>query len=200
MRVCQEYKELTDWLDADTAAKVEDDYIKKYKADGWKMLNRMKGGSLGDPGSRKRKDKVIQTIVSQYEYVEDFKERETEIYEDLCKSRHFGKFCSGLKHRKKHPGYWTLERAVAVMPECETAAEFRKAYRQAYRVVKKAGLLDGYYPKPVNVNFKWTLENCATAARYCETKTEFRKKHRRAYERLLKEGLLDELFEDKEQN
>ena len=193
-----EYKELTGWLDADTAAKVEDEYIKKYKADGWKMLNRMRGGGLGDPGSGKRKDKVIQAIVSQYEYVEDFREREPEIYGDLCESRQFGKFCSGLKRRKKQPGYWILERAVAVMPECETAAEFRKTYRQAYKIVKEAGCLDGYYPKPVNHNFKWTLENCATVARYCETKTEFRKKHRRAYERLLKEGLLDELFEDKE--
>lgn len=193
-----EYKELTDWLDADTAAKVEDDYIKKYKADGWKMLNRMRGGGLGDPGSGKRKDEVIQAIVSQYEYVEDFKEREPEIYKDLCESRLFSKFFSGMKRRKKSSGYWTLETAVAVMPECATAAEFRKTYCQAYKIVKEAGMLNGYYPKPVNHNFKWTLEKCATAARYCETKTEFRKKHRRAYERLLKEGLLDELFEDKE--
>jgi predicted GIY-YIG superfamily endonuclease len=193
-----EYKELTDWLDADTAAKVEDDYIKKYKDDGWKMLNRMRGGGLGDPGSRKRKDKVIQAIVRQYEYVEDFKEREPEIYEDLCESRQCSKFCSGLKRRKKPSGYWTLERSIAVMPECNMASEFRKTYRQAYKIVKKAGCLDGYYPKPVNANFKWTLEKCATAARYCETRAEFRKKYRRAYERLLKEGLLDELFEDKE--
>ena len=195
-----EYKELTDWLDADTAAKVEDDYIKKYKADGWKMLNRVRGGSLGGPNGRKRKDKVIQDIVSQYEYVEDFKEREPEIYEDLCENRQFSRYCSGLKRRKKQHGYWTLERAVSVMPECKTAVEFRKTYRQAYRIVKEAGMLDGYYPKPVNVNLKWTLEKCATAARYCDTKTEFRKKHRRAYERLQKEGLLDELFEDKGQD
>ena len=193
-----EYKELTDWLDPDTAAEVEDEYIKKYKADGWKMLNRMRGGGLGAPSSGKRKDKVIQTIVSQYEYVEDFKEREPEIYKDLCESHQFSKFCSGLKHRKKPRGYWTLEKAVAVMPECDTAAEFKKTYRQAYKIVKDAGRLDGYYPKPVNHNFKWTLGNCATAARYCDTKSELRKKHRRAYERLLKEGLLDELFEDKE--
>ena len=193
-----EYKELTDWLDADTAAKVEDDYIKKYKADGWKMLNRMRGGGLGDPGRGKRKDKVIQAIVSQYEYVEDFKEREPEVYKDLCEGRQFCKFCYRLKHRKKRPGYWTLERAIAVMPECDTVSGFRKTYCQAYKIVKGAGMLDGYYPKPVNANFKWTLENCANAARYCETKTELRKKHRRAYERLQKEGLLDELFEDKE--
>lgn len=28
---------------------IEDEYIKKYAADGWKMLNKAKGGSLGWP-------------------------------------------------------------------------------------------------------------------------------------------------------
>lgn len=194
-----EYKELTDWLDADTAAKVEDDYIRKYKTDGWKMLNRARGGGLGSIEMKERKAKAIRTIVSRYEYVEDFRVSEPEVYSDLCDNRQFSRYCSGLKRRKKQPGYWVLDRAVAVMPECNTATEFRNTYRQAYRIVKEAGLLDGYYPKVVREKYKkWTLENCATAARYCETKSEFRKKHRRAYDRLLKEGLLDELFEDKE--
>ena len=42
-----EFTVLTDWLDKDTAAKTEDEYIKKYAADGWKMLNRVRGGGLG---------------------------------------------------------------------------------------------------------------------------------------------------------
>ena len=192
-----EYKELTDWLDAATASKVEDDYIRKYKADGWKMLNRMRGGGLGGNVRKEHKAKAIKTIVSRYEYVEDFRESEPEVYKELCDNRQFGRYCHGLKRRKKPRGYWTLERAVAMMPECETATEFRRTYRQAYKMVKAAGMLDGYYPKVVRVSRKWTLKSCADAARLCETKTEFRKKHRRAYERLLKEGLIDELFEDK---
>ena len=194
-----EYKELTDWLDAATAAKMEDDYIRKYKAEGWKMLNRMRGGGLGGNVRKEHKAKAIRTIVSRYEYVEDFRESEPEIYKELCDNRQFSRYCSGLKHRKKRRGYWTLERAAAVMPECETAVEFRKIYRQPYKIVKEAGLLDGYYPKATTTTIKWTLEKCATAARFCQTKTELRRKHRRAYDRLLKEGLLDELFEDKQQ-
>lgn len=194
-----EYKELTDWIDAETAAKMEDDYIKKYKADGWKMLNKARAGGLGCSLRMEKKAKAILKIVSRYEYVEDFKESEPELYKILCDNRQFRGYFSGLKHRKKPCGYWTLERCLAVMPECSTAVEFRKTYRQAYRKVKAAGMLDGYYPEVEKVKYKkWTLENCATAARFCETKTELRIKHRRAYERLLKEGLLDELFEDKE--
>ena len=118
------------------------------------------------------------------------------MYSHLCRKQEFGKYCSGLKRRKKSMGYWDLEKALAVIPECETRDVFGKRYCQAYRIVKKAGLLDKYYPEKVKPKCKWTLEACANAARYCKTKAEFRKEYRRAYERLRKEGLLDEMFED----
>lgn len=50
-----EFKILTDWLDIDIVGKMEDDYIKKYAAEGWKMLNRVKGGALGTPKPKKKK-------------------------------------------------------------------------------------------------------------------------------------------------
>ena len=192
-----EYKELTDWLDAATAAKVEDDYIKQYKDEGWKMRNRKRGGDLGGNVRKSQAIKAVKTIVSRYEYVEDFRESEPEVYEELCRSRQFSKYCSGMKHRKKQRGYWTLERAVAVIPECETVNVFQRRYSQAYRILKKADLLGEYYPEKAKPKCKLTLEDCANAARSCKTKTEFRKKYSGAYKRLLKEGLLDELFEDK---
>ena len=47
-----EFAVLTDWLDVDVAGKIEDDYIKQYAAEGWKMMNRTGGGSLGGPHGR----------------------------------------------------------------------------------------------------------------------------------------------------
>lgn len=195
-----EYKELTGWLDADTAAKMEDEYIKQYKADGWKMLNRVKGGALGATTGVHLTDKRIRDTVSRYEYVEDFRDGEPKVYGHLCRKREFSKYCSGLKRRKKPRGYWNLERAIAVIPECETRNILEERYRQAYNIVKAAGLLDEYYPDKPEPHNKLSLEDCANAARYCETKTEFRKKHQRAYNRLKKEGLLDEMFEDTERS
>lgn len=193
-----EYKELTGWLDADTAAKMEDEYIKQYKAEGWKMLNRVKGGALGATTGVHLTAKSIRAAVSRYEYVEDFRDGEPKIYSHLCRKQEFSKYCSDLNHKKKPGGYWTLDNALAVIPECETAAIFRKRYCQAYKIVKAAGLIAEYYPDKPEPHNKLSLEDCANAARYCETKAEFRNKHHRAYERLKKEGLLDELFEDKE--
>lgn len=192
-----EYKELTDWLDIDTAARMEDEYIRQYKADGWKMLNRVKGGALGAATGNHLTAKNIRATVSRYEYVEDFRDGEPKVYGHICSRQEFSKYCSGLKRRKKPSGYWTIEKALAVIPECETRYVFCKRYSQAYKIVRKAGLLTKYYPEKVKPKCKWTLEACANAARYCETKAEFRKKYHRAYERLKKEGLLDEMFEDK---
>ena len=110
-------------------------------------------------------------------------------------SKAYGIPYATLQRRLRHG--WDLEKALAVIPECETREIFNKRYCQAYRMVKAAGLLAEYYTEKVKPKRKWTLEACATAARYCETKAEFRKKYRRAYERLRREGLLDELFEDK---
>lgn len=51
------FEVLTEWMDIEDVGKLEDDYIKKYASDGWKMLNKMKGGALGWPkrGMKKRK-------------------------------------------------------------------------------------------------------------------------------------------------
>ena len=181
-----EYKILTEWLPKDVAAEEEDRYIMQYKADGWKMLNRQRGGGLGGNIRKKYKDERIRKIVSRYEYVEDFRDGEPGVYEQLCNSRQYSKYCSGLKRRKKQSGYWTLERSLAVMPECETITILRKRYYQAYLMVKKAGLLAEYYKEKATPKSKWTLGNSATAARCCDTKTDFRMKYRRAYERIRK--------------
>lgn len=50
-----EYKELTGWISIDIVGDKEDEYINKYRSDGWKMLNRRAGGSLGYPKNKRYK-------------------------------------------------------------------------------------------------------------------------------------------------
>lgn len=188
-----EYKELTGWLDLDVVGQIEDKYIKQYAAEGWLMLNRRGGGGLGGRGGIYAPDK-IKKIVRKYEYMEDFRQKEPGIYDYLCANHLYSKYCSVLKRKRKGPGYWTLERSVAVIPECETRTVFQKRYYQAYRLIKESGLLDKYYPSKEIKKRKWTIKKSAKIASLCRSRMELHKKYPGAYEILRKAGLLDELL------
>ena len=187
-----EFKELTGWLDLDVVGQVEDDYIKQYAAEGWKMLNRRRGGDLGGRVGIYSPVR-IRKIVAGYEYAEDFKAKEQGIYEYLCNNHLYSKYCSSLKHKRKSQNYWTQEKSLEVIPECETRTIFQKRYYQAYRAVKEAGLLDKYFPTLVRPR-KWTKEKCIKAARLCKSRLELHKKYPGAYYALKRAGLLDELL------
>lgn len=62
-----EFTVLTDWLNIDVVGEIEDDYIRKYKSKGWKMLNRARGGGLGGLRGRLQQrivDQHLETIAS----------------------------------------------------------------------------------------------------------------------------------------
>lgn len=188
-----EFKELTEWLDATVAGQVEDDYIKLYAAEGWKMLNRRKGGGMGSK-TGVFSPNAIRNVVASYEYADEFKQQEPGIYEYLCSNHLYSKYCSELKHRRQKSGYWTLEKAVEVVPECETRTIFQKRYYQAYVTVKKAGLLDDYYPEEARTAYKWPIDKCIKIARTCNSRHELHKKYVGAYNALRKAGLLEKLI------
>jgi len=188
-----EFKELTDWLDATDAGQVEDDYIKKYAAEGWKMLNRRRGGGMGSKTGIFSPN-TIRNVVAAYEFTDDFKQCESGIYEYLCNNHLYSEYCSGLKHKRKEPNYWTLEKSLEVIPECETRTVFQKRYYQAYRAVKEAGLLDNYYPEETRTAYKWPIDKCIKIARTCNSRHELHKKYVGAYNALRKAGLLEKLI------
>lgn len=137
---------LTDFLDKDAAARVEDEYINRYAADGWKMLNTARGGALGSV-SQFYTDKFIRDDVTKYEYLDDFKIESPNTYIYLKRHKLFDKYCSNLKRRKKIPIQWTLELAIEKAEECKTPSELYRKYYQASVLLKKAGLYYKFYPK-----------------------------------------------------
>jgi hypothetical protein len=92
-----EFNILTDWLDIDDVAKAENDYIKKYEADGWKMLNRVRGGGLGTKTGGYTRH-MLRFVTESYECVEDFKEGAPRYYRYIIRHNLFDEFCSHMKH------------------------------------------------------------------------------------------------------
>ena len=190
-----EYHLLTDWLHKDVAGKVEDFFINKYKEDGWTMLNRQRGGNLGGR-TKKYNPEQLQEEADKYEYIDDFREGSPLAYGYIIANHMFEDYCAKMKPGKSSRLYWTLERAIAVVPECKNRRALIKKYPKAWELLRKAELLDKYYPlEKVNGPFKkWTIENSKALAATCSTRDELREKSQTAYKILKKEGLIDEYF------
>ena len=95
-----EYKLLTGWLHKDIAGKAEEDYIQKYAAAGWKMLNRVKGGALGSTNKTYTPD-YLQSEADKYDYYEDFRKNSRIVYNYLVRNHALDRFCSHMKHKDK---------------------------------------------------------------------------------------------------
>lgn len=145
-RASFEFKELTDWLPMDVAAIEEDKYIKQYANEGWKMLNRASAGSLGSSKHPFYTDERLKREIAKYKYYEDFIKGSRNYYKFLLYHRLVEQYCSHMKRRREPKRHWTLELAIAVVPECKTRSELSKKYIQAYRLIKEAGLLDKFFP------------------------------------------------------
>lgn len=190
-----EFKILTDWIHKDFAGKVEDDYINQYAAEGWIMLNKQKGGNLGGM-TKLYTDEIIRKEIDKYEYYDDFRKGSVLFYKFLSKYNLLAKYCDKMKFRKTPKWYWTLERAIEVVPECKGRMALYKKYPMAWQRLKEAGLLEKYYPlQQVNGPTKiWTLENSLSVVPLCKSRTELAKKYLVAYRTLRDADLLDTYF------
>lgn len=197
-----EFKVLTDdWLDMDMAGHIENDYIQQYANDGWKMLNKRSGGGLGGTKHTFYTPSKLRCEVAKYDYLHDFREKSPNYYNYMQRHGLIEEYCSGLKRDSYPQGYWTLENALAVVPECKSRHELAKKYYQAYELIRKAGLLEKYYPFKIASKKKiWTLKKSLEVVPLCESREEFRKKFCQAYETLLKAGRLNEIFPPKKVN
>ena len=197
-----DFKLLTDWIDMDKVGKVEDWYIKKYKTDGWEMLNTRYGGGLGAPEKLLYTDVRLRTEANKYDYVEDFRKGSRLFYNYIRTNHLFDKYCSHMKSRKMQ---WTLERAIEVIPKYKSRTELKSKCYPAYRLVRNADLLDKYYPllnkdgqnKIVSNHKVWTLEESKKVVPLCKTRTELSRKYATAYDTLRRAGVLDDLLPTK---
>lgn len=142
-----EFKELTGWLAMDKAAQEEDRFMKQYALEGWKMLNKSPAGSLGASREPYYTPRRIKQEIAKYEYYEDFIKGSRRIYKYLQYHHSIEEYCSHMKRRKRVRIYWTLERAISVVPGCKNRSEYQKKYGRAYHILKENGLLNKYFPR-----------------------------------------------------
>ena len=87
---------------------------------------------------------------------------------------------------------WTPELALERAKECQHRTDFYNKYRQGFRVLSSAGLLESAFPKQP---FRWTPDTALQEAKKFQSRVEFRKKSGGAYAyTLLNKICLDHLW------
>ena len=194
-----EFKLLTDWLDKDVAAREEEKYRKEYAAEGWKMLNKIRGGGLGGTTKVYTHERILREV-GKYEYVDDLRDGSPLFYKYILRHHLWEEYCGKMKFKRAPNCYWTIERAISVVPECKFRSELRKKYYQAYKVLSKHGLLDKYYPEkkahPKREKI-WTIEKSLTIVNQCTSRFDLSRKFPGAYVTLRNAGLLEKYFPTK---
>jgi len=130
-----EYEVLTDFVNPDIAIRLEDEYINKFKNEGWVMLNVSKGGALG--GNTGTPLKELEKTISKYTYMADFMKNEKNSYMVLLNRGLVDVLTKDLI-RKKHTDDDLIKTAV----ECGSLSEFLKRYKNTkYPSAYRKGLI-----------------------------------------------------------
>lgn len=129
-----EFELLTNFVSSNIVGKLEEDYINKFKNEGWILLNTAKGGVLGS--SNEIPIKELQRIVAKYIYFTDFIINENNAYKTICRRGLLNELTKHLlrQDRRKH----TDEDIINTAIECGSYGLFRKQFdkskwQQAYR-------------------------------------------------------------------
>lgn len=182
-----EFRELTDWLSVDIAGETEDNFIREYAADGWKMLNTQAGGSLGGNKKTFYTHERLVAEIAKYDTLIDFRKKSHKYYSYLVREHLVDKYCSNLKRRQTKPRYWTFERSKSVAAQCSSRMELLKKYPGAYNVLYRAGRLDECIQKAVS----FPKEIHMARMKECSSRSELYYKYQSTYNWALRNGMLD---------
>lgn len=186
-----EYKILTDWLGANIAGEVEDSYIRRYKAEGWKLLNKAKGGGLGWSSIDMSHEK-LKKEVAKYNTFEEFQEYSPYCYYYMFDNGLMDIYCKHLKHSNDYTGQ-TIKDKLEVIASCKTRMELNKKSYGVYKWARLNGLLDKYYPKkvPTKRRRSYTDEEKIAIIKKCRNRRELAIKYLAIHNWAKDNGLLD---------
>lgn len=134
-----EFKELTNYLDKNIASEKEGEYVKKYKNEGWKILNKRNTGGLGS-NIRIWNFESCKLIAAKYNYRSELKKFHPSVYFTACKNGWLIDICKHMKYLQK-PN-WTLETCKIEALKYKTKSEFTKNSLGAYLKAQRNKWLD----------------------------------------------------------
>ena len=132
-----------------TGATKECEKIEEYKQNGWTLLNKAKGGGLGQIGNGWVTYKKCMDTARKYEYVQDFLKDYPYMY-DKMRWHGWIKECTWFKYRNAKDGTYSKaskEEIAKIASKFKTRNEFQLGAKQAYKVTLKHGWMDDFFPR-----------------------------------------------------
>ena len=186
-------------LDLDGGCEWEDYYVKKYRAEGWNVLNLAatgkNSGSRGSLGRDKWKHDNTYEEARKYTSITEFSTKNGTAYQKALKHGWLKEY-TWFESKQKPKGYWdNKEHCKEESKKYHSRVEFQKKSPGAYVSARKHGWLDEFtwLERKCKPNGYWNnYQHCYDAAKECSSITEFIKKYCRGYDSAKEHGWLDE--------
>lgn len=176
-------------ITVERGAELEQEEIERYQADGWVMINRCRGGSIGTLGIGISKNKVIE-ISKQYTTLLDFKKEHLEMVSLIYRMGWENEF-PWLE--KKEYTKWTYELCEQEAKKYTLLKDFRKKSSSAYVTAKTHRWLKDF--KWLGRRINWNdFDAVAREARKYKTRDAFNTGNKSAYDGARRNGWLDSFF------
>ncbi len=139
------YKQLTDYVDVNSAVKLENEFVVKYVNNSWNILNRAKTGSIGWTGKKHRYDdfKYVESIITEYSSVHDLMKKNNALYLKIRDNGWKELLYPKLNYRKRYASsFWTKENLIKFVNKFKTMKEFKNEFTCGYRIACKNKWID----------------------------------------------------------
>jgi len=179
--------EVSDYIDAQEASRLEQSTEKKYRDEGWNILNQAKPGVLG--GSTPIwTPETVRAEASKYETLADFRKHSPKAFGAAQRNGWVPEL--GLKNTDVR---WDYESVAALAKKYKTRKEFGDNHHGAYQFATRNKILDDITKHMEVKQIKWTKELAAQEALNYKTRNDFAKGSKKAYHASLKYGWIDDI-------
>ena len=193
-----EYCELTDYLPIDKAVKKEIEYISEYKKNGFKLLNKNRGGGLGSCSIKWTKEKCHKEALKYNRKIKFIKNCES-AYVIAKRNKWLDDICSHMIVKRKSPPNkkWTKGKCHKEALKYKTKGEFRKKSNSVYVISCNNKWLNDIcshmiIKKQLPWNKKWTKNKCLDVVKNCKSKADLKVKNGYVYNLIYKNKWMDE--------
>ncbi len=185
---------ISDYITNSNAVKLEIETIEKYKRNGWKLLNKVKGGSLGATNRYWTKEKCIEEGF-KYNSKKEFREKSYSSYKISLRNNWLEEVTKHMNQTIKPKGYWTKEKCIEEGSKFNSKKEFREKSPICYKISLRNNWLEVTSHMNILVKPKgyWTKEKCQEESSKYKSKKEFIKNSYNCYKISYRNNWLEDI-------